>query len=64
MCYDVANLLSAAPSEVLQEVADRLMLAQLKKKIIAVMNVVEGVKTPNHFLMQSDVDQMRRISFR
>ena len=40
------------------------MLARLKKKIIAALNVVEGVKTPNHFLMQSDVDQMRRISVR
>ncbi len=40
------------------------MLGRLKKNIIAVLNVIEGVKTPNHFLMQSDIDQMRRISFR
>ncbi len=40
------------------------MLDKVKKKVIAVLNVVEGVRTPNHFLMQSDVDQMRRISFR
>ena len=40
------------------------MLDKVKRKIIAVLNVVEGVRTPNHFLMQSDVDQMRRISFR
>ena len=40
------------------------MLSKLKKNIISVLNVVEGVKTPNHFLMQSDMDQMRRIMVR
>ena len=40
------------------------MLEKLKKKIIAVLNVVEGVKTPDHFLMRSDMDQMHRISAR
>ena len=40
------------------------MLRKFRKKIITVLNVVEGVKTPNHFLMQSDMDQMRRISVR
>ena len=55
---------TAARLEALGEVADRLMLEKLKKKIIAVLNAVEGVRTPGHFLIQSDMEQMRRISVR
>ena len=55
---------AAARLEALGEVADCLMLEKLKKKIIAVLNAVEGVRAPDHFLMQSDMEQMRRISVR
>ncbi len=40
-----------------------LMLGRLKKRLIAILDAVEGVKTSGNHLMlaQSDFDQMRRI---
>ena len=40
------------------------MLGKLKKVIIVLLNVVDGVKSHNHLLTQSDIDQMRRIMVR
>ena len=42
------------------------MLSRLKKRLIKILDAVEGVKTSDRYMMlaQSDFDQMKRIMIR